>query len=250
MQAYRFNGTPRVFAHVLGTAIVCLICADVAGLILRYGFGFDTAKGLIPLFDLNTEANIPTFFSVLMALFRVVLLAIVGLEARHRASPDARYWLVLAAGFLFIAYDEAFQVHEKMTQPMQNMLGNGDLGFLHYAWVVPAIAAVLVATLFFFKFLVRLPRATALRLLTAGALYLGGCIGIELISGNYFTAHGYSLGYNLLVIVEEGMEMAGLATLIHALVSHIAESGEKLEFDLHADQQPAPVLPVVQPKFN
>jgi len=247
MQSYRFSGSPRSFIHVLGTAIVCLLCANAVGLILRFGFGYDYVMGLAPLFDLDTEGNIPTFFSVFMALFGAVLLFIIGLDARHRHSIDTRYWFALAAGFLFLSYDEAFQVHEKMTQPMRSFLGGTDLGYLHYAWVLPALGAVLLATLFFFKFLLRLPAATRRRLLTAGALFLGGCIGMELINGKHFAAYGDTLVYNCLIMMEEGMEMAGLATLIHALVSHIAESGEKVEFDLHADQPAAaPVLGAVQ----
>lgn len=245
MQPYRFSGSPRAFAHVLGTIIVCLLCANTVGLITRFGFGHDYVMGLVPLFDVDTEGNIPTFFSVAMALFSVVLFTIIALDARHRASIEARYWFVLAAGFLFLSYDEAFQVHERMTKPMRAALGGTDLGFLHYAWVVPALGAVLVAMLFFFRFLLRLPSATRRRLLTAGALFLGGCIGMELINGRHFASHGDTLFYNVLVMMEEGLEMAGLATLIHALVSHIAESGDRLEFDLHADQTAPAVTPAL-----
>ncbi|WP_312515880.1 hypothetical protein [Massilia sp.] len=246
MQSYRFSGSPRAFAQVLGIIIVCLLCANAIGLVFRFGFDHDYVMGLVPLFDVDTEGNIPTFFSVAMALFSVVLFTIIALDARHRASVDTRYWFVLAGGFLFLAYDEAFQVHEKMTVPMRDMLGKEDLGFLHYAWVVPALGAVLLATLFFLRFLLRLPAATRRRLLGAGALFLGGCIGMELINGRHFAAHGDTLFYNCLVMMEEGLEMAGLATLIYALVSHIAESGRRVEFDLQASRAtPPPVLAVV-----
>lgn len=243
MQSYRFTGSPHTFARILGIIIACLLCANAIGLVFRFGFDHDYVMGLVPLFDVDTEGNIPTFFSVAMALFSVVLLTIIALDARHRASADASYWFVLAAGFLFLSYDEAFQVHERMTQPMRNALGGGDLGFLHYAWVVPALGAVLLATLFFLRFLLRLPAATRRRLLTAGALFLAGCIGLELINGRHYAMHGDTLLYNCLIMIEEGLEMAGLAALIHALASHIAESGDKVEFDLHAGQAVAAPVP-------
>lgn len=251
MQPYRFSVTPRHIAQVLGSIIICLLCANVVGLILRFGFDFVTAKGLIPLFDVDIEQNIPTFFSVLMALFSVLLFTIIALDARRRGSSEARYWFTLAAGFLFLAFDEAFSVHERMSTPVQTIIGKEDLGYLHYSWVIPAMLAVLLATLYFFKFLMRLPATTRRRLLTAGALFLGGCIGMELIDGNHFAKYGYSLGYNLLVMIEEGLEMAGLATLVHALLSHIAESGARLEFNLHTEQAvPAPVLPGAVPELG
>lgn len=243
MQSFHFSGSPRSFAHILFTIIVCLLCANAVGLIFRFGFDHDYVMGLVPLFDVDTEGNLPTFFSVFMALFGSVLFFIIALDAKHHASIDTRYWFVLAAGFLFLAYDEAFQVHEKMTAPMRSLLGGSDLGYLHYAWVLPALGAVLLATLFFFRFLFRLPAATRRRLLTAGALFLGGCIGMELINGKHHALHGDTLMYNCLVMMEEGLEMAGLATLIHALVSHIAEASQKVEFDLHADQPVAAPAP-------
>lgn len=251
MQAYRFNGSPRSFAHVLGVAICLLVCANIVRLVLRFGFGYDYLMGLGDLFDFHQEGNIPTFFSVSLALFSVVLLTIIALDARHRGNADARYWFVLAGGFLFLAYDEAFQVHEKMIGPMASLIGRRDAGILHFSWVLPAAIGVAALALYFLRFLLRMPAATRRRLLTAAALFLGGCLGLELIGGKYFAAHGDVFTYHVLVMIEEGLEMAGLATLIHALVSHIAASGETLEFDLHEEPTAAaPVLPVVRAEYN
>lgn len=251
MQPYRLHGSPRAFAHVLAMAILFLLLANTVRLVLRFGFGHDYLMGLGDLFDFHQEGNIPTFFSVLLALFGVVLLAIIAFDARHRGSRDARYWFMLAAGFLFLAYDEAFQVHEKMIGPMAALLGRSDAGVLHFGWILPAVLAVMALALVFLRFLLRMPAATRHRLLAAGALFLGGCLGLELISGNHFASHGDTFTYHLLVMAEEGLEMAGLATMIHALVSHIAASGKTLEFDLHEEQAAAtPVLPAVRPEYN
>ena len=254
MHAYRLSGSPRAIAHLLGTIIICLLCAHATGVILRYGFGFDTARGLIPLFDVDVEGNIPTFFAVCLALSCAMLFAIIGLEARGRASRDARYWFLLAAGFLFVGYDEAFQVHERMTLParamMQFITGHTELGLLYYSWVVPGMIGLVLVGLFFLKFLLRIPVLTRRRMLAAGGLFVGGCIGMELIGGKLMEAYGPSLAFKIAVMVEEGLEMAGLATLVHALVSHIAEASDKVELDLHANA-PAPVAaPVVQPEFS
>lgn len=254
MHAYRLSGSPRAVAHLLGTIIICLLCGHATGVILRYGFGFDTARGLIPLFDVDVEGNIPTFFSVCLALSCAMLFAFIALEARGRASRDARYWFLLAAGFLFVGYDEAFQVHEKMTLParalMQSLTGSTELGLLYYSWVVPGVIGLILVGLFFLKFLLRIPAVTRHRMLAAGGLFVGGCIGMELIGGKLMEAYGPSLAFKIAVMVEEGLEMAGLATLVYALVSHIAEAAEKVEFDLHA-ASPAPLTPpVVRPGFG
>jgi hypothetical protein len=250
MQHYRFSGSPRSFAHAMGVVIVVLVCANIARLILRFGFGYDYLMGLGDLLDFHQEGNIPTFFSVSLALFSVILLTIIAIDARHRASPDARYWFVLAGGFLFLAYDEAFQVHEKLMAPMSALLGESRSNLLHFSWVVPAGIAVILAIMYFLRFLLRMPIATRRRLLTAGMLFVGGAIGLELIGGAYFASYGDTLGYHLLVMVEEGLEMAGLATLIYALLGHMADSCAKLEFNLHAEQAvPASLMQGAQPEL-
>jgi hypothetical protein len=255
MDAYRLSGSPRSVAHFLGTIIVCLLCANAVGLILRFGFGHQSAFGLIPLFNVNTEGNIPTFFSVCMALCSAALFVVIALDAKNRGNRDATYWFVLAAGFLFLAYDEAFQVHEKMGEPVRAVLGGSDpeggktLGLLYFSWVVPGLIGVCVVALCFMKFMCRLPVATRRRMLCAAALFLGGCLGMELLNGSVMERHGANLFYKLLVMIEEGMEMAGMATLIYALASHIAEGCDKLEVDLHAGET-APALQVTRPTFS
>ena len=255
MHAYRLSGNPRSVAHVLGTIIICLLCAHAVGLIMRLGFGHDMVYGLVPLFDVDIERNIPTFFSVCLGLCSATLFTIIALDARNRGDRDAIYWFVLAVGFLFLSYDEGFQVHEKLIAPMRAMLGgsnpaSGDyLGPLYFSWVVPGLIGAFVVALFFVRFMLRLPAATRRRMLCAAALFLGGCLGMELLNGSVMESQGPNLLYNLLVMTEEGLEMAGMATLIHALTSHIAAACDKVEVDLHAGET-APVVSATQPTFG
>ena len=241
MPAYRLSASPRSVAYVLATIIVCLLCAHATGLIMRLGLGHTSVYGLVPLFDVNVEGNIPTFFSVCLGLCNAALFALIALDAKNRGDRDAVYWTILAVGFLFLSYDECFQVHEKMTGPMRAMLGGSDpangaqLGLMYYSWVVPGLIGAFTVSLFFLKFMLRLPIATRRRMILAAGLFLGGCLGMELINGSVMESQGDSLLYHVLVMTEEGLEMTGMATLIYALTSHIAASCDRLEVNLHAD---------------
>lgn len=243
MHPFHLSSSPRGIAHLLGAIIALLLCAHAVGLVLRLGLDHDYVYGLVPLFDVDVERNIPTFFSVCLGLCSALLLAIVGLDARNRGSRDAIYWFVLACGFLFIAYDEGFQVHEKLSAPMRAAMGGSDpangehLGIFFHGWVVPGMIGVAIAALLFLKFLARLPSATRRSMLFAAALFLGGCLGMELINGKVLELQGESVLYNLLVLAEEGLEMSGLAALIHALTRHIAAACDRLQLDLHADER-------------
>jgi len=240
MSAYRLSSSPRSVAYFLGTIIVGLLCAHAAGLVMRLGFEHDSVHGLVPLFDVNAEGNIPTFFSVCLGLCSSALLAVVALDAKNRGDRDAFYWTILAAGFLFLSYDECFQVHERMTGPMRAILGGSDpangarLGLMYYSWVVPGLIGAFTVSLFFLRFMLRLPVATRLRMILAAGLFLGGCLGMELINGSVMESQGDNLLYNVLVMAEEGLEMTGMATLIYAMTSHIAASCDKLQVNLHA----------------
>ena len=240
MPAYRLSSSPRSVAYVLGAIIVCLLCAHAVGLVMRLGFGHASVHGLVPLFDVNVEGNIPTFFSVCLGLCSAALFAVIALDAKGRGDRDAIYWTVLAAGFLFLSYDECFQVHEKMTEPMRAMLRGSDpadgasLGLMYFSWVVPGLIGAFIVSLFFLKFMLRLPVATRRRMILAASLFLGGCLGMELINGSVMESQGDGLLYNVLVMTEEGLEMTGMATLIYAMTIHIAASCDRLEVNLHA----------------
>lgn len=247
MANYQLSVDRHALAHLLATVIALLMGASLLGQIAHHEFGRDYVFGLVHLFNVDGERNIPTFFTVLLAAAGAMLLVVIGCASRQREKNDSRYWFALAAGFVFLGYDEAFQVHEKMILPMRALMGNTDLGFFYFGWVVPGIAGVCALALFFLKFLFRLPATTRRWLLFAGGLYLGGCLGMELIDGKYFEAYGANLTYSILVTIEEALEMSGLATLIFTLLGHIAETSAKVEFRIDAAAQPS-LVP--QPGFN
>ena len=63
-----FINPVRVTIFLLSVAIL-LIVTHVVGLIFRFEFGHESVFGLVPLFDLNVEANVPTYFSSLLSTF-------------------------------------------------------------------------------------------------------------------------------------------------------------------------------------
>lgn len=221
---------PRSVAQVLAAAALFLLCASFAGQTMRFVFDRDSVFGLVQLFDVDLERNIPTFFTVLLALGNALLLLLVGLGSRSRAPHETPYWYVLAAGFLFIGYDEGFQVHEKMIKPMQGLLGPDVPGIFHFGWVVPGIIGVCLVGVFFVRFLLRLAPVMRRRLLTAAALYLGGCLGMEMLDGAYATVYGMGYFYSFLVTFEEGLEMAGMVMLTYTLLSFLAEQQVEIAF--------------------
>jgi hypothetical protein len=58
--------SPSVVARVLGAVAFLLVVASIGGLIAKFGFGHGSLKGLVRLFDLDGEENIPSYFSLLL----------------------------------------------------------------------------------------------------------------------------------------------------------------------------------------
>lgn len=211
-----------------------LILASIGGQFSRLALGYDYLKGFVPLFNLDAEGNIPTYFSVLLMLFAALLLAVIAVFYRKQKIPHVSKWAILSFGFLSMAFDEAFQVHERLISPFRTLLGDNNLGVFYFAWVIPGIALVIVFGLFFLRFLMHLPSRTRRRFLIAATLYIGGTIGFELIGGRYVELHGArNWMYIMIATVEESLEMVGLIVFIWALLEYCAESFKevRIRFD-------------------
>jgi hypothetical protein len=207
--------------RVLTIIAVILILASIGGQISKYEFGHDYLKGLVPMFYLDEENNIPTFFTVILMLFISLLLSLIAninykLGIRHTAK-----WVILSIGFLCMAFDEGFAIHENLISPFRGLMGDINLGIFYYAWVVPGIILVLFLGAFFTKFLLQLPVATRSRFLVAAGIYLAGAIGVELIGGQYAEIHGINNPtYSFIVTIEESLEIIGLILFISSLINH------------------------------
>ena len=64
-------------AGILGTVIALLVLADVAGQISTYYFGHPAVLGLVALFDLDSEANMPSWYSASVLLICSGVLALI-----------------------------------------------------------------------------------------------------------------------------------------------------------------------------
>ena len=70
------------------------------------------------------------------------------------------------------------------------------------------------------RFLIHLPRRTCVLFLLAGAVYVGGALGMEMVAAVYDQSHGYENAVTAsLSTVEETMEMLGLVLFNYALTA-------------------------------
>ena len=233
MNPTRIALSPRAVTLVLGASVCFLVLAHAAGQLMKYWGGYPTVYGLVPLFDLNAEQSVPTFFAAAQLLLAALLLAVIAVVKKRSAAPYAAHWMVLALTFLYMAIDEAAGIHEWLAYPVQDLLGHRASGVLYFAWVVPGIIVTAGFAVWFLRFYLHLPLATRIPVLLAASLFIGGALGVELVEGRHADLHGAdNLTFSMIVMVEEACELAGITLFIDALLNYIAATFGEIAFVL------------------
>ena len=214
---------------LMATSVV-LSVGHVVKMVLQY-VGYDS--GILTLLDLNEERSLGTFYSVVELVACAVALFVLTFAARRREARwrgDALWWLGLGLLFVFMGADEGLALHEVLMFQMRKALHAS--GLLYYAWVIPYTGLVVMVILLYARFLLRLPRGIAIRFVVAGAVYVGGALGLEMFAGYLVETRGYSeTSFPLEVeyLVEETMEMLGAAYFLTALLRYIELGGQPLQ---------------------
>ena len=205
--------------------IVLLLLANTLGLFSTYFLGHPSVKGLVPLFNFDTERNIPTLFSAGAILICSLVLWLTAIRSKQ-LSVSYMPWMVLSLVFIFLSIDELLSVHERLIGPMQNLFD--ATGAFHYAWIIPYGIAVLSFAIAYFRFLTKLPRKTAALFVLSGCVFVAGAIGFEMLGGVHAQTEGIdNLLYGILYTCEESCEMFGMALFLYALLSHAASEFEQ-----------------------
>lgn len=214
---------PRVVARYLFFVVAVFAGLNLLHFFLVHALHLDSRveRRLFHQVSLNDEHNISTFFSALLLLAAASLLALVG-----RLTADRRHWWGLAAVFLFLAVDEAAELHDQLstfiTQLSHERLAYAAGGYLHNSWVIPYTFALCVLSAFYVPFLWHLPARTRALFVAAGCLFVSGALGLEALEGHCEILYGYNnLYFNLLTTAEEVMEMSGVTLFIYALLCYL-----------------------------
>ncbi|TLY18729.1 MAG: hypothetical protein E6K66_11855 [Nitrospirae bacterium] len=220
--------SPRKLALTLALVVLCLLLGHVITQSVKIYYGYNTLGGIIPEFDLNSENNIPTWYSSSALLLASALLAMIALVKLQWQETYARHWVVLAVIFLFLSMDEAASIHEKGSELalliMPSLVDFGYLSrYLYFAWVVFGVPFVLLFSLAYLRFLIHLPAKTRSLFVLAGIIYVGGALGVEMLGARdfYLYGEGRPLVHSMLILWEEGFEMFGIVIFIYALTSYL-----------------------------
>ena len=241
MKSSEMTLNPKRVVMFLGTIAFILVLANIGVNIIKLLTDDRSFHGIIPMFDLKSEGNIPTFFSGCLFLINAILLTLFWQTQRHNGARSQRIWLFLAVLFVFLAFDEDFQVHELLIDPLREGLGTS--GVFYYAWVIAYGGAVVVLGLVFLPVWWRLSKSVKLWLALAAIVYLLGAVGLEMAGGAYYESIQGEGGiiYGALYTAEETLEMAGLIIFTYSLLLMIRKNSAGMTISIPGELVSEPV---------
>ena len=242
-----FANWPKRITQILGLAVLFLFFAGLAAQITTVLWGAEGYLSVLRLFDVSVESSVPTWYSSVALLLCSVLLAVISLLKKNSGDRYVPHWSILSIVFLYMSVDEVAMIHETLGKNIGNYLVATYIdflpksfikSFLTFSWIVPYSILVLIGLLAYLRFLSHLPRKTLLFFLVAGALFLVGALGMEILESQYI----FSLKKSRVAVVgdkstwpvdflvwyavsrslEEGLEMLGIVVFIHALLSYVS----------------------------
>ena len=175
---------------------------------------------LMQRFDLGHEPSVPALYSSLALMGSAALLAIIGFGKRRQQARYAKHWLALSLIFVGLSIDECVMIHEMIDNYTANFIERS--GALHFVWVIPGGLFVLFTGLAYLGFLRHLEARTRWLFIQAGALFVFGAIGMEMVAGVIAESSGLeSLHHTFSQAVEETCEMLGVVLFIYALLDYL-----------------------------
>ena len=164
--------------------------------------------------------NIPTFYTVGL-LFSCALLIRLIKNKLQKSSNIIKKWKLLEWIFIFLAFDEALQIHEILIIPDLKPFLPSALAII---WVIPYGIITFFLSIYFVPLMLELPKRIKYLFIWSGSIYLLGAIGLEIV-GNYLVRTGqirlHGLPYGLITGLEETMEIIGLIIFIYSLLKYL-----------------------------
>lgn len=198
------------------------------------------------IFNLGTERNIPTLFSVLILWFVSFLCALITFIKKEKGDRYTIHWGFLAVIFLLLGWDEGVQLHDALTNSalatnLSSIAGIKKQGVFTFNWVVIAIPIVFLLGLSYLKFVWSFPIKQRKLLIIAAITYVMGALGMEMISALIFDTIGNKqLIYMFTSTSEDALEMLGVVIFIDFLLLHLGLYIDQITINFVKGDEPLP----------
>jgi hypothetical protein len=189
--------------------------------------------GFLRMFDLGTEANLPTWYQVITIAFAGFLLTVITSAKRSSGDRFTWFWGFMGAVFFFLSADEASGIHEALGSLMEKRMPTS--GVLSYGWIIPYLIFGLVFLAIVWKFLAALPPKFRILFVVSGIVYVSGAVGMEMVEGYFDGIYGQFSNVGVtLRLIEETLEPTGILLFNYSLLTYIREQLPQIFFRVDA----------------
>lgn len=218
----RINISPYRVVRLLMFIVVGFTLIHCILQVLNFGLGLHKITLITTLFDFERDANITTWYSSTTLFISSLLLTPIAIAKKNAQDPYTRHWQILAVIFAFLSLDEVGRLHESSGDVLEKLLPIEFDGWLYFQWVLIGIPVTLIVAIAYLKFLAHLPTKTRNLFILAGALYIGGALGLEIMAGHQESLDTFNeLLYKLFTTIEELWEKLGILVFIYALLTYM-----------------------------
>lgn len=237
----KYKISPDNITHLLGSIVIVLLVLNfIAGYVV-VTVKNETVLEYFTIFYFDAERNLPTTYSALAILFAAFWVWQIANLPNQIIKGNSIYWKIIAFVFIFLAADEYTSIHEQAGHVLRLFTTHA---FPHQGWYIPVLILMAGLSLFFIKFFFRLPKRTQINFIIAGLIFVGGAVGVEVLTGLYLHngQTGLHKAFNLVLLVtlEELMEMVGIILFIKELTYFYVENskeGMKVKLKLAKDSK-------------
>jgi hypothetical protein len=252
----------KTIVRIIVIAVLAITLVGLAARFAMYMWGQEGYLEALRIFDVGEERSIPTWFESIQFLLCSILLAVVAVAKKQRNDRYTLHWSFLSIIFLLLSLDEVASIHEAIGQQSERLLhsatGFTPGGAIKFFWVVPGTIFVIIVLLAYLRFLANLPRTSRRMFLFAGALFVLGALGIEMLTAQVVSSSGAIANWiasssggivgrenasaiptilkGLQTSVEEMFEMLGLTAFIYALLVYIRSYVEEISVRVRIDK--------------
>ena len=227
------NISPRHIVKILFRIVIGLTFLHCLLQFIYFGLGWKKITLVKTLFDFELDSNITTWYSSATLLIACLLLVVIAISKIRIKDPFARHWKFLAIIFAFLSLDEVAMLHERAGDVLKTLSNVEFDGWLYFQWVLIGIPVTLAIAVAYLNFLKNLPNSTKNRFILAGALFVGGALGLEMMAGHQESLDTYNeLLYKLITTIEELWEKLGVLVFIHALLKYMEKYVNQIQISI------------------
>jgi hypothetical protein len=184
--------------------------------------------------DVNGEANLPSWYSVVLLAGTALLLFAIARVRCERALGKAKDWSLLGWFVVAMSLDEMASIHEAVGGQVDRQVALPVIG--GYGWIVPGAIIAAGAGLVGWRVIQTLPGPAKRALAAAAVLFVLGALALEVVEAILTGENGaFGAAAKLTTGAQELFEMLGVVLALGALtrelrrvsVLTVAQSTEK-----------------------